>query len=127
MCIRKKSRHSLKQPVYKPISSNTLGSRGQVDLIDMNSMNLEANISPDGKTPNRLFLVYIDHFTKKINLAPLKRKSGDEVCETLIDIICEQGPTNILHSDNGHEFSNDLQFSTLAKEWPSVKNQDSPS
>ena len=49
LCVLNKSRKSVKQPVYKPISSNSFGSRGQVDLIDMSSMNLAANLSPDGK------------------------------------------------------------------------------
>ena len=121
VCVLKKFRKSVKQPVVKPISSNTFGSRGQVDLIDMSSMNLTANLSPDGKTPYKFLLVYIDHFTKKINLKPLMRKSAEEVCEVLLDIFCEQGPPHILHSDNGREFRNDLLFSTLAKEWPGVK------
>ena len=56
----------------------------------------------------------MDHFTKKINLAPLIRNSG-EVCGILLDIFCEQGPQHILHSDNGREFKNNLLFSTLAK------------
>ena len=71
VCVIKKSRKSVKQQVVKPISSNTFGSRRQVDLIDMSSMNLTANLSPDGKTPYKFLLVYIDHFTKKINLKPL--------------------------------------------------------
>ena len=81
----------------------------------MSSMNLTANLSPDGKTPYKFLLVYIDHFTKKINLEPLMRKSAEEVCEVLLDIFCEQGPPHILHSDNSREFRNDLLFSTLAK------------
>ena len=121
LCVLKKSRKSVKQPVYKPISSNSFGSRGQVDLIDMSSMNLAANLSPDGIIPYKFILVYIDHFTKKINLAPLIRKSAEEVCEVLLDIFCEQGPPHILHSDNGREFKNNPLFSTLAKKWPSVK------
>ena len=92
VCVLKKSRKSVKQPVLKPISSNTFGSRGQVDLIDMSSKNLKANLSTDGKTPYKFLLVYINHFTKKINLEPLMRESAEEVCEVLFDIFCQQGP-----------------------------------
>ena len=65
--------------------------------------------------------LYLDHFTKKINLTPLKRKTGEEVTEVLLDIFCESGPPHILHSNNGREFSNHLLFSTLAEKLPSIK------
>ena len=84
-------------------------------------MNLVENMSPDGVSPYKYLLVYIDHFTKKINLAPLVRKTAEKVRDTLIEIFCEQGPLHILHSDNGREFSNSLLFETLRETWPSTK------
>ena len=77
--------------------------------------------SQDGVTPYRFLMVYLDHFTKKINLTPLKRKSGEEVTEALLDIFCGSGPPHILHSDNGREFSNQLLFSTQAERLPTIK------
>ena len=65
-------------------------------------------------------MVYLDQF-KKIKLIPLKRKTGEEVTEALLDILCESGPLHILHSDNEREFSNQLLFSTLAEKLPSIK------
>ena len=117
----KKARKSLKTIVTKPIKSQNYLSRGQVDLIDLSDMNLAENISPDHVTPYKYLLVYIDHFTKKMSLTPLKCKSASEVCEALLDIFCEQGPPHILHSDNGGEFNNQLLFSTLALKWPTTK------
>ena len=76
-------------------------------------MNLVENMSSDGITPYKYLLVYIDHFTKKINLAPLVRKTAENVRDILIEIFCEQGPPHILHSDYGREFSNRLLFETL--------------
>ena len=73
----------MKLPVYKPIISNSIGN---IDLIDMCGMNLPENMSPDGKTPYTFLLVYIDHFTKKVNLSPLKPKYAQEVCNALLDI-----------------------------------------
>ena len=66
-------------------------------------------------------MVYIDHFTKKVNLVPLRYKSAEEVSERILDIFCDSGSPHILHSDNGREFSNNLLLSTLAEKWPSLK------
>ena len=52
---------------------------------------------------------------------PLKRKSAEEVTEQLLNIFCDSGPPQILHSDNGRGFSNNLLFSTLAAKWPNLK------
>ena len=92
-CHLKKARKSLKTIVTKPVKSQSYLSRGQVDLIDLSDMNLAENMSPDHVTPYKYLLVYIDHFTKKISLTPLKFKSASEVCEALLDIFCEQGHT----------------------------------
>ena len=121
MCYLKKSKKTLKSIVVKPIVSTIYLSRAQVDLIDMSDLNLEANMSQDGVTPYRFLMVYLDQFTKKINLTPLKRKSAEEVTEALLDIFCETGPPHILHSDNGREFSNQLLFSTLDERFPTIK------
>ena len=66
-------------------------------------------------------MVYIDHFTKKVNLVPLRYKSAEEVSERILDIFCDSGPPHILHSDNGREFSNNLLLSTLGEKWPPLK------
>ena len=120
-CYLKKAKKSIKSIVTKPIKSTDYLSRGQVDLVDLSDMNPVMNVSPDGKTPYKYLLVYIDHFTKKLSLAPLINKTAYEVCEALLDIFCEQGPPHILHSDNGREFCNELLFSMLESNWPSVK------
>ena len=52
----------------------------------MSDLNLDASISPDGVTLYKYLWVYLDHFTKKVNLAPLKRKCAEEVTEVLLDI-----------------------------------------
>ena len=121
VCYLKKSKKSLKSIVVKPISSTEYHCRGQVDLVDMSDLNLDANLSPDGVTPYKYLLVYLDHFTKKVNLAPLKRKCAEEVTEVLLDIFCDAGPPHILHSDNGREFKNEILFSTLSEKWPTLK------
>ena len=66
VCYLKKSKKSIKSVVVKPISSRDYHCRGQVDLCDMSDLNLQANLSPDGVTPYKYLLVYLDHFTKKV-------------------------------------------------------------
>ena len=87
----------------------------------MRDQNLKANMFPGGVTPYKFLMVYLDHFTKKVKLIPLKLKSAEEVSEHILDIFCDSGPPHILHSENGREFSNNLLFSTLAAKWPSLK------
>ena len=82
-----KVKKSLKTIFVKPIESTDYLCKSQVDLIDMSDLNLQANLSPDGVTPYLYLMVYLDHFTKKINLTPLKRKTGEEVTEALLDVL----------------------------------------
>ena len=88
----------------------------------MRDQNLEVSMSPDGVTPYKFLMVYIDHFIKKLNLVPVRySKSIEKVSERILDIFCDSGQPRILHSDNGREFSNNLLLSTLAEKWPSLK------
>jgi len=61
-------------------------------------------------------LNYQDHLTKFIQLRPLKSKTAEEVALTLLPIFL----TNILHSDNGREFSNKI-IMDLCSKWEGVK------
>jgi hypothetical protein len=83
--------------VVKPIVEKSYLNRAQVDLIDMQSR-------PDGEF--RWILVYQDHFTKRVSTKAIKRKSGLDVSEALIDIFAETGIPRLLHTDNGREFKN---------------------
>ena len=71
--------------------------RGQVDLIDFQSM-------PDGEF--KFLLNYIDHGIKKLTSVPLVAKRALSVAMALLGIFTEQGPPSIfLQTDNGGEFS----------------------
>lgn len=83
--------------VVKPILSNEMNSRCQVDLIDMQT-------NPDGNY--KFILVYQDHLTKFVQLRPLNSKTAEEVAKVLLDIFCIFGAPSILQSDNGREFAN---------------------
>ena len=79
------------------IVTEGFGVRGQVDLINFQSM-------PDGLF--KYLLNYIDHGVKKLTSIPLTSKRASSVAFALLTIFTEQGPPSILQTDNGGEFSN---------------------
>ena len=95
----------------RPIISKTFNSRGQVDLIDMQS------------TPIRGYkwiLQYQDHLTKFCYLRALTSKTATCVAEALLEIFLLQGCPGILQSDNGREFCNAV-IRELMILWPDAK------
>jgi hypothetical protein len=93
-CIRLSQR---KRPIaeIKIIVTNGFGVRGQVDLIDFQSM-------PDGDF--KYLLNYLDNGVKKLTSIPLVFKKVQSVAYALFTIFMEQGPPSILQTDNGDEF-----------------------
>jgi hypothetical protein len=79
----------------KNIITAGFGVRGQVDLIDFQSM-------PDGEF--KFLLNYIDHGIKKLTSIPIVAKRASTVALALLNIFTEQGPPCILQADNGREF-----------------------
>jgi len=57
---------------------------------------------------NNYLLVIVDCFTKLVLLRTLKTKSADEVSSVLIKIFSEYGFPDVLISDNGKEFVNNI-------------------
>ncbi|XP_068229782.1 KRAB-A domain-containing protein 2-like [Palaemon carinicauda] len=82
--------------VVKPILSTEFSSRGQVDLIDVQSMS---------RRTFKWIMVYQDHLTKFCVLRPLTSKRAAEVAFQLADIFLLLGAPVILQSDNGSEFT----------------------
>ena len=101
--------------VVKPILTQNVMSRGQVDLIDMQSQ-------PDGDF--KFILNYQDHFSKFCVLRPLKFKTASAVAEILVEIFSLRGPPIILQSDNGREFKNQEIKNEVLKMWPGLKMVD---
>lgn len=79
----------------KNIITGGFGVRGQVDLVDFQSM-------PDGNF--KFLLNYIDHGVKKLTSIPIVAKRASCVAMALLTIFTEQGPPAILQADNGREF-----------------------
>lgn len=61
---------------------------------------------PDSKYKH--IMSYQDHLTKFVSLRALESKRAAEVAYNLLDIFCDKGAPNILHSDNGREFANQV-------------------
>ncbi len=80
----------------RPIITHGFGVRGQVNLINFQSM-------PDGVF--HFLLNYIDHGIKILSSVPIVRKRASCVAYALIQIFTVYGPPMILQSDNGREFS----------------------
>lgn len=94
--------------VVKPIISKDFNERGQVDLVDFQSV-------PDGKF--KWILNYQDHSTKFLSLRPLESKRASEVANNLLAIFLTFGAPKILQSDNGREFVNSI-IVELKELWP---------
>jgi hypothetical protein len=95
-CVKLLSR---RKPVagIKNIITEGFGVRGQVNLIDFQSM-LDS--------PFKFLINYIDHGVKKLTSIPLTSKRASSVAFALFTIFTEQGPPSILQTDNDGEFSN---------------------
>ncbi|KAK7095605.1 hypothetical protein V1264_004994 [Littorina saxatilis] len=111
VCQEKTKRKRTKGVVVRPILSHEFASRGQVDLIDFQSMQ-------DGQY--RWIMVYQDHLTKFVVLRPLSSKRASEVALQLVDIFNLIGAPVILQSDNGSEFTAFI-IRELREIWPELK------
>lgn len=108
-CQKKKGKKR-KGLVVKPIIHSHMNSRGQLDLIDLQS-------DPDGEY--RFIFNYQDHLTKFVTLRPLRTKTAEEVALVLLDVFTTFGAPCILQTDNGREFKNRLMES-LKELWPTL-------
>ncbi len=87
-----------KKPVagIKNIVTERFGVRGQVNMIDFQSMS-------DGRF--QFLMNYIDHGIKKLTATPLVAKRAMSVVLALLNIFTKQGPPSILQAYNGGKFS----------------------
>lgn len=110
-CVEKQRRKETSAGVIiKPLSVNDLNDRGQVDLVDMQTMKDESY---------RYILHYVEFLTKFHIIRPLKTKATNDVAKELLYIFLDFGAPRILQSDNGREFTSQLirQLSSL---WPEL-------
>ena len=110
VCQEKRKRPKATGVVVKPILSSDLNSRGQVDLVDMQS-------SPQAQF--KWIMVYQCHLTKFVILRPLTSKRAAEVAFQLLDIFLLFGAPAILRSDNGSEFTAHV-ITELKDLWPDL-------
>ena len=110
VCQEKRKRPKTTGVVVKPILSREFNSRGQVDLIDMQS-------APQGRF--KWIMVYQCHLTKFVILRPLSSKRASEVAFQLLDIFLLFGAPAILQRDNGSEFTAQV-IKELKELWPQL-------
>ncbi len=97
-----------KQGHLKPIESNEMWERVQIDLIDMRSEQYDGY---------QWIAHVMDHFSKFHILWPMKKKTGMEVVNGLrLHVLPYFGLPTILQSDNGLEFCNEL-VTNLVDDW----------
>jgi len=109
-CAEKSKKKCTRGVVVRPILSSSLNERGQVDLVDFQSL-------PDGDF--KFILHYKEHLTKFSIFRPLKCKKASEVAKELLNIFLTFGAPHVLQSDNGREFTADI-ITELASLWPDL-------
>ena len=110
LCVvcRARKPQNTRAPLKQIVASGFM-CRGQIDLIDMRHR-------PDGTY--KWISHYMDHWAKFHILFALMRKSAAEVALNLQNhVFAVLGTPQILHSDNGREFVNEIIHS-IVKEWP---------
>ena len=107
-CQETRGRKSTHKIIHKPIIPDTVGQRGQADLVDLQMV-------PDGGY--KYILNYQDCFSKFVILRALKTKTAAEVADCLVNIFFEHGPPSLLQTDNGAEFSNKLLMARIKQLW----------
>ncbi|XP_070188954.1 KRAB-A domain-containing protein 2-like [Littorina saxatilis] len=110
-CQKKRTRPKTTGVVVRPILTKDFSCRGQVDLVDMQSMSCNGY---------KWIMVYQDHLTKFCVLRAIRSKRPTEVASQLLDIFLLLGAPVILQSDNGTEFTANV-ISELMEFWPSLK------
>ncbi|XP_064118942.1 KRAB-A domain-containing protein 2-like [Macrobrachium nipponense] len=110
-CVEKRRRkETAAGVVVRPLSVRDLNERGQVDLVDMQTMK-------DGSY--RFILHYMEYLTKFHVIRPLKSKTAADVANELLFIFLDIGAPHILQSDNGREFTAEV-IQELASLWPEL-------
>jgi hypothetical protein len=108
MCDECQAKKGKKMPLRKPISAQTVASRCQVDVVDV-QMNPYEHY--------HYIMSYQDQRTKYVCLRALQTADAKEVTEQLVDIFCVFGAPCILQSYNGREFARKI-IREVRSVWP---------
>lgn len=115
VCNRQKLHSTLRQPVH-PILSRAPRERYVIDFIDMRN---------DADRGSCWILHMIDHASKYRWAEACKNKEAATVMRVVKRWWCEYGRPDILHSDNGGEFTADL-IEELCVKWGVQKRHGRP-
>ena len=105
VCDRVKASFNVKDSVLKPLPIMGLGYRWSCDL---------AGPFPVSKTGNQYVMVMIEHFSKWIELVPLKYNTSEETAKAFLQVCTHYGAPAEVLTDQGQEFQG--EFDTLCKE-----------
>lgn len=97
------------QESHQQNTVNEINCRCQVDIIDM---------QPDKGF--QFVLIYKHNQTNFVQLRPLKTKDSDEVVSLLLDLFTIFGAPNVIQSDLGREFAQNL-VEQLSLKWNELK------
>lgn len=102
VCAASAKAAAVKTRSIRGIYSVKYGERQQMDLFDLQA-------TPGGKDRDYKYVFhYVDHFTKFSTLVPIKDKQAATIAYHLREIWSTMGPPELLQSDNGTEFKNNL-------------------
>ena len=104
-CDRVKASFNVKDSVLKPLPIMGLGYRWSCDL---------AGPLPPSKAGNQYIMVMIEHFSKWLELTPLKASTSAETAKAFLAVCTHFGAPAEVLTDQGQEFQG--EFDTLCKE-----------
>ena len=91
--------HFINKPPLKPVTSDGVMDRIQMDLVDMQKNTVDIN-----SRTYRYVLVVLDAFSRFLFLRALQSKSSTEIASTMLQLFSDIGPPKIVQSDQGNEF-----------------------
>ena len=80
---------------------------------------------PSSARGNKYALVVMDYFSKYVHVYPMANQTAESVAERLMDLVCEQGVPERLHSDQGRQFESEV-FQELCKRLGITKTRTTP-
>lgn len=87
-----------------PVPASSFGSSGPWDLVTIDLMGPYIK----GKNQNTYILLCVDHFTRFVEIYPLRKATSDSIIQKLWDLCTRWGMAKYLLSDNGTQFTSKL-------------------
>uniref|UniRef100_A0A5S6QBE1 RNA-directed DNA polymerase n=1 Tax=Trichuris muris TaxID=70415 RepID=A0A5S6QBE1_TRIMR len=92
---------NLPRPTKAPLQNMPIGrpwERLGMDILEL----------PQSSAGNRYALVIQDYFTKWVSALPLKDQTATNIAKHLVNLFCQMGPPEVIHTDQGRNFESDV-------------------